>query len=70
MGSGSTLAAAEAMGLNAIGVERYIDYFESSRQAIPALAKLKILFEHWGTEPTKLSSPQIPKQMPMELVVG
>jgi len=70
MGSGSTLAAAEAMGLNAIGVERYIDYFESSRQAIPSLAKLKILLEHWGTEPTKLSSPQIPKQMPMELVVG
>lgn len=38
MGSGSTVAAAEALGLQAIGVERYADYFEMSQTAIPELA--------------------------------
>lgn len=41
MGSGSTVAAAEAMGLSCIGVERYIDYYEMSLDAIPRLAKLQ-----------------------------
>ncbi len=40
MGSGSTIAAAEAKGLNSIGVERYGDYYELSLDAIPLLAKL------------------------------
>jgi site-specific DNA-methyltransferase (adenine-specific) len=42
MGSGSTIAAAEARGLKAIGVERHVDYFTLSRKAIPLLAKLRI----------------------------
>jgi len=41
MGSGSTVAAAEALGLHSIGVERYLDYFEMSRVAIPKLAAIK-----------------------------
>lgn len=40
MGSGSTVAAAEALGLQAVGVERYADYYELSRKAIPKLAAI------------------------------
>ncbi len=42
MGSGSTVAAAEALGLACIGVERHADYYELSRTAIPRLAALSI----------------------------
>jgi site-specific DNA-methyltransferase (adenine-specific) len=42
MGSGSTVAAAAAMGVCCIGVERYPEYYEMSRTAIPKLAALKI----------------------------
>jgi len=42
MGSGSTVAAAEAMGLYAIGIERYSEYYETSRRAIPKLAGLQV----------------------------
>lgn len=38
MGSGSTMAAAEAVGVQSVGVERYADYYELSRKAIPKLA--------------------------------
>ncbi|MCQ8105973.1 DNA methyltransferase [Methylomonas sp. SURF-1] len=38
MGSGSTIAAAEAMGLQAIGAERYLDYYKMAADAIPELA--------------------------------
>jgi site-specific DNA-methyltransferase (adenine-specific) len=40
MGSGSTVAAAEALGYSSIGVERHRDYFVMSQDAIPALARL------------------------------
>ncbi|MEZ4734038.1 MAG: DNA methyltransferase [Caldilineaceae bacterium] len=40
MGSGSTVAAAEALGVPCIGVERFNDYFMMSQQAIPKLAHL------------------------------
>lgn len=40
MGSGSTVAAAEALGVTCIGVERFYDYFVMSQQAIPKLATL------------------------------
>jgi len=42
MGSGSTIAAAEALGYEAIGVERHTEYFEMSKHAIPALANLTV----------------------------
>ncbi|MCK4857285.1 MAG: site-specific DNA-methyltransferase [candidate division Zixibacteria bacterium] len=42
MGSGSTLAAAEAVGVNAVGVERHAEYYEMSLEAIPKLASLKL----------------------------
>jgi site-specific DNA-methyltransferase (adenine-specific) len=42
MGSGSTVAAAEALGLSCIGVERYLDYYEIALTAIPKLGALKI----------------------------
>lgn len=38
MGSGSTIAAAEALGLASIGVERHREYFDMARDAIPKLA--------------------------------
>lgn len=41
MGSGSTIAAAEAVGVQSIGVERFADYYEMSRKAIPRLAALR-----------------------------
>ena len=41
-GSGSTVAAAEAQGISSIGVERFVDYFEMSKQAIPKLARLAV----------------------------
>jgi site-specific DNA-methyltransferase (adenine-specific) len=40
MGSGSTVAAAHAMGLSCIGIERFADYFEMSKRAVPKLAAL------------------------------
>lgn len=39
MGSGSMVAAAEAIGASCVGVERYADYFELAKTAIPALEK-------------------------------
>lgn len=41
-GSGSTVAAAEAMGLCAIGVERQNDYFQMGIEVIPKLAAISI----------------------------
>jgi len=42
MGSGSTIAAAQALGLTCVGVERYPDYFEMCKKAIPKLAALPV----------------------------
>ena len=52
MGSGSTVAAAEALGLRCIGVERYPDYYEMSKKAIPKLAALPV--EHGLLQPALL----------------
>lgn len=41
MGSGSTVAAAEALGLCCIGIERRKEYFEMSRTAIAPLAAVE-----------------------------
>jgi site-specific DNA-methyltransferase (adenine-specific) len=40
MGSGSTLAAAEAVGLASVGVERNETYFALAKKAVPRLAKV------------------------------
>jgi site-specific DNA-methyltransferase (adenine-specific) len=42
MGSGSTIAAAEALGYGSLGVERFADYFDLSVQAIPKLKNLSL----------------------------
>lgn len=42
MGSGSTIAAAEAIGYRAIGVERYRDYYDMAVKAVPRLSRLVI----------------------------
>lgn len=42
-GSGSTLAAAEAVGYKSVGVERDESYFELAKQAFPQLATLKVV---------------------------
>jgi site-specific DNA-methyltransferase (adenine-specific) len=39
MGSGSTIAAAEFLGLSAIGIERHAEYYEMSKKAIPVLSR-------------------------------
>lgn len=41
-GSGSTLAAAEAVGYASIGIERDPDYFRIAQTSIPRLAKLQV----------------------------
>lgn len=42
MGSGSTVAAAAEVGVQCIGVERFADYYEMARAAIPQLAALNV----------------------------
>ena len=42
MGSGSTVAAAEALGLRCVGIERYQDYFDMAGNAIPLLANTDV----------------------------
>ena len=42
-GSGSTLAAAEAVGYESVGVERDPAYFDLGRSALPRLASLRVL---------------------------
>ena len=40
-GSGSTIAAAEAVGVSAIGIERHRPYFDLAGSAVPQLAALR-----------------------------
>ncbi|MFN8985357.1 MAG: DNA methyltransferase [Burkholderiales bacterium] len=41
-GSGSTLAAAEAVGYQSIGIEKDREFFNIAKDAIPSLANLKV----------------------------
>jgi len=41
-GSGSTLAAAQALGYECVGLERYTEYFELANNAILRLAELPV----------------------------
>jgi len=45
-GSGSTLAAAEAVGYESIGIEKDLDYFIMATRALPKLASLCVEPEH------------------------
>lgn len=49
MGSGSTLAAADAIGYHSVGVERDDEYYQMAERAIPLLSKIK-------TEPISFDS--------------
>ena len=42
MGSGSTIASAEALGIQAFGVEKSAEYFELAKEAIPKLRDISI----------------------------
>jgi site-specific DNA-methyltransferase (adenine-specific) len=42
MGSGSTIAAAEAVGYSALGIEKNPDYYHLSLTSIPALSALDV----------------------------
>jgi site-specific DNA-methyltransferase (adenine-specific) len=42
MGSGSTVAAAEALGIQCFGVEKSAEYFEMAKEAIPKLRDISI----------------------------
>jgi site-specific DNA-methyltransferase (adenine-specific) len=53
-GSGSTVAAAEAVGVSAVGVERFADYYEMSLEAIPKLATIQVPKEEEQPEETRL----------------
>jgi len=41
MGSGSTIAACEAVGVRSVGVERFKDYYDMAAACIPRLAAIK-----------------------------
>jgi predicted RNA methylase len=49
MGSGSTIAAAEAIGYESIGIEIDQRYFQLANEAVPRLAKL---YPHFNGEET------------------
>ncbi len=53
MGSGSTVAAAEAVGVRCVGVERHGDYYEAAPVVIPKLAMVKVN----GEEPSPAPKP-------------
>ncbi len=42
MGSGSTIAAAEALGISSIGVEKHQAYFEMAKRVIPRLSFVRV----------------------------
>jgi site-specific DNA-methyltransferase (adenine-specific) len=48
-GAGSTLAAAEAVGYESVGVETDEHYFDVAREAIPKLSRLHLTGDHRGS---------------------
>ncbi len=42
MGSGSTIAAAEALGIQAVGIEKHVDYFEAAKKTINPLSLVRV----------------------------
>jgi site-specific DNA-methyltransferase (adenine-specific) len=55
MGSGSTIAACEAVGVSGVGVERFRDYFDLAARAIPRLAAIELprIDQEVGAEPKR-----------------
>jgi site-specific DNA-methyltransferase (adenine-specific) len=55
MGSGSTIAACEAVGVCGVGVERFRDYFDVAKEAIPRLAAIEVprVDREVGAEPDR-----------------
>lgn len=43
MGSGATVAAAEAVGVKSIGVERHSDYYSMANESIPRLMNIQVV---------------------------
>jgi len=70
MGSGSTLAAAQAMRLWAIGVERLASHFEASKHVVPALAALEVPLNHWNEPPAVKWPLATTHQLPMGFLDG
>jgi len=50
MGSGSTVAAAEALGLECVGVEKNAEYFEMARRVVPPLSRLFVDGDQLGLQ--------------------
>jgi site-specific DNA-methyltransferase (adenine-specific) len=42
MGSGSTVAAAEALGINCIGIEKNLEYFNAAKESISRLSRIVV----------------------------
>lgn len=63
-GSGSTLAAAEAVGYRSVGVERDPQYAKIARTAIPELAELALPDEHQPASLVQLSLPEMSSTLP------
>jgi site-specific DNA-methyltransferase (adenine-specific) len=53
MGSGSTIAAADAIGMQAVGVERHREYYELAKKVIPRLAAVKLAASQVNPIPTQ-----------------
>lgn len=49
MGSGSTVAAAVAVGYRAIGIEKQQDFYEVAKRAVPKLAVLNVDWESFDS---------------------
>ncbi|MGH3147436.1 MAG: DNA methyltransferase, partial [Rubrobacter sp.] len=60
MGSGSTVAAAEALGARCVGVERHTNYYEAAPVVIPKLAAVRVNGEDPWLAPKPGSLPDTP----------
>lgn len=59
-GSGSTLAAAEALGLSSVGIETSLAYCELASEAIPKLAQIVVTHPAIGTSPVAHEQEETP----------